>query len=146
MKEHYTASISKLHARNRNRVRSIFSGVLLSLPIVVSICKKVKSHCWWHLWWLSCTGRSVKMSIMLELWLGEAVEWFTYNSRMFFNYIITVCNQVWIPITNFNSRKSEKDFRNVLSRDNIQCWVWTSTSIKLCLIRLFSFPNYKMFL
>ena len=45
MKEHYTASISKLHARNRNRVRSIFSGVLLSLPIAVSICKKVKSHC-----------------------------------------------------------------------------------------------------
>ena len=46
MKEHYTASISKLHARNRNRVRSIFSGVLLSLPIAVSICMKVKSHCY----------------------------------------------------------------------------------------------------
>ena len=37
MKEHYTASISKLHARNRNRVRSIFSGALLSLPIAVSL-------------------------------------------------------------------------------------------------------------
>ena len=45
MKEYYTASISKLLARNRNRVRSIFSGALLSLPIAVSIYMKVKSHC-----------------------------------------------------------------------------------------------------
>ena len=35
--ENYAASISKLHATNRNRVRSIISGALLNLPIAVSL-------------------------------------------------------------------------------------------------------------
>ena len=37
MKEHYTESIFTLHGTNRNRVRSIISGVLLNLPIALSL-------------------------------------------------------------------------------------------------------------
>ena len=36
MKKHFTASIFKLYATNRNRVRSIISGTLLNLSVALS--------------------------------------------------------------------------------------------------------------